>query len=699
MRFMLHDSLKSVFMFVIFLFLLNGVLEPIETCFGQPYQLYLIKEVVEATTDWTDVIWDDEIQVIASSYQVVEGENAIQGMSVSGLDVWISKEGYDTTKVVVEVEAIILQSLGITQIRIEKGDIEYTKVQLHSYQDTREYVHFEEVNAVGPPPFLFDIDISDVFSYSPGNAEVEDMVTDLEWKVFAFYYPWYGNPIGPSGESFHWEGVTNDDIYNSDNYPLLGPYDSHDPDVIRAHVKMAKQAGIDGFIVSWWGPGTFEDRAMDNILGVAKEEGFSVSIYYETVRELTLEDMIGELTYFTSNYCDHPAFLRENDEPVIFVYVPSYSGRDAEFWLAIRESVEGVYGPITLIGDHNQPDLSNAFEAFHTYIYLGDDPLSFFTESQDRMALGMGPVSADEAIMSLKSTGQLVMYNKPFFVTVCPGFDNTDWAVDGLYVDREGEGRYRRNWQTAIDLNAHTVLLTSWNEWHEGTELEPSREYGFEYLGYTWDFVELYKGEEIPVQDSHVQVVLNPFFIEGPNEGSGGITFKERPGAPLIMVNVDVIVVDDLLDVELTGQFTAYYEERTSVKDEVVIPYIDEDMRVDVSFDPRGDHPVLYVDVKGYDPAGKEYELFRGLLSASGRLMELIDTLEELEEEYDRLSEESTRYSKELQDELEELMNELDQRELQLMRWRLYTYGASGISIILLLLILFLFGKRIFHRN
>jgi len=128
----------------------------------------------------------------------------------------------------------------------------------------------------------------------------------------------------------------------------------------------------------------------------------------------------------------------------------------------------------------------------------------------------------------------------------------------------------------------------------------------------------------------------------------------------------------------------------------VVIPYIDEDIRIDVSFIPRGEHPVLYVGVTGYDPAGVEYELFWGILSASGRLMELIDNVEELEEEYDRFSGELNRVTVELQDELEELVNELDRRELQFKRWRLYVYVGLGVSMILLLLILILFGRRIF---
>jgi hypothetical protein len=55
-------------------------------------------------------------------------------------------------------------------------------------------------------------------------------------KVLAFYYPWYGNPSakGGSGQWFHWadRDPTNQRIGNSTHYPKLGPYDSHDAELI-----------------------------------------------------------------------------------------------------------------------------------------------------------------------------------------------------------------------------------------------------------------------------------------------------------------------------------------------------------------------------------------------------------------------------------------------------------------------------------
>jgi hypothetical protein len=93
-------------------------------------------------------------------------------------------------------------------------------------------------------------------------------------QVLAFYYPWYGNPK-TSGRWFHWQGPNNEAPRQSPtlNHPTLGFYDSHDPAVIARHVAQAKAAGITALIVSWWGIGSFEDKALATILDAARGAG------------------------------------------------------------------------------------------------------------------------------------------------------------------------------------------------------------------------------------------------------------------------------------------------------------------------------------------------------------------------------------------------------------------------------------------
>jgi hypothetical protein len=75
-------------------------------------------------------------------------------------------------------------------------------------------------------------------------------------------------------------------------------------------------------------------------------------------------------------------------------------------------------------------------------------------------------------------------------VTVIPGYDDRelDRPAPRPVTDRWGGETYRVLWQEAIAARPDWVLITSWNEWHEGSEIEPSVEYGSLFLDETAAF-------------------------------------------------------------------------------------------------------------------------------------------------------------------------------------------------------------------
>src|SRR5512134_2282618 len=89
----------------------------------------------------------------------------------------------------------------------------------------------------------------------------------LTTKVHIFYYPWYGlNPYR------HWEqgGHTPPNDIGSDFYPVPGPYDSGDfAGVVTTHMQQIQQAGVGVIVLSWWGPGSYEDGMVSGIMDIA----------------------------------------------------------------------------------------------------------------------------------------------------------------------------------------------------------------------------------------------------------------------------------------------------------------------------------------------------------------------------------------------------------------------------------------------
>ena len=110
---------------------------------------------------------------------------------------------------------------------------------------------------------------------------------------------------------------------------MVGLYDSADPTIARWHVQLAKAAGIDAFLVSWWDKHNDVDQNFDRgILPAAEKEGFKDS----AVRRMrTVPRHAGKLSGDAHpalrRYKDSPAYLRLDGRPVVYLYQVARSSR------------------------------------------------------------------------------------------------------------------------------------------------------------------------------------------------------------------------------------------------------------------------------------------------------------------------------------------------------------------------------------
>ena len=84
--------------------------------------------------------------------------------------------------------------------------------------------------------------------------------------------------------------------------------------------------------------------------------------------------------------------------------------------------------------------------------------------------------------------------------TVLPGFDDRGPSrgggrAPGPMLDRAGGALYRSLWERAILDGPDWVLVDSFNEWHNGTEIEPSVEEGAAYLALTRREADRFQGQ------------------------------------------------------------------------------------------------------------------------------------------------------------------------------------------------------------
>lgn len=315
--------------------------------------------------------------------------------------------------------------------------------------------------------------------------------------VLAFYYPWYGTPEGPGGRSLgnrfvHWEGVDVNarSIGSSTHYPTVGAYDSRDPAVIDRHADLARTAGIDCLIISWWGKGSFEDAAVKPVLDACARKQLRASIYYEQVAKPgTPESVAAEIVDLVRRFGDHPALLRVtkdgHERPVIFVYGRAIGQLGVKKWASARRVIEKqLDAPPLLIGDDFGDEAIKVFDGAHSYGPAGDVAAARrhgeSTEVWAKRAMGWWAERP-------RREGKISC------ATVFPGYDDTKVRRPGLKVDREGGKLYQMLWREAVAASPDWVLITSFNEWHEGSEIEPSVELADAYVMMTTEWSARFK--------------------------------------------------------------------------------------------------------------------------------------------------------------------------------------------------------------
>jgi hypothetical protein len=460
-------------------------------------EIYFYRVVVETNSDWTTIGFSNGPMVIGYNYTLILGSEAPNlKYVVEPTYIWICKKPYDRTLVSINISIIALKGNEQESIVIKKGDIGSTNVSMYVWIGGG-FRHLWSVSNNGTNPQYpgtndrsFTVDFKQLYEHPAASGLYEDIDLELKEHVLAFYYPWYGVTYGASRRWFHWENASCSSIANAAHYPLLGVYDSWDERVIETHIILAKHSGVEGFIVSWWGPGSFEDQSLKRIIKVAEKYNFKITIYYESYRPwsplVSPTNIVNELSYVVKEYSTSPSFLKINGKPVIFIYAVEAHNRGPSFWLQVRKGLENSVGPVYLIGELRSPSYLYVFDGFHTYIELNSSVMrELYLFYDSRMRLGLTGLSFDEAVAKILSGGEVVVQRKALFYTLIPGYDDRKIRSPGKYVDRDVGFFYQKMWSDALELGARHILITSWNELHEGTEIEPTREYGFKYIEIT----------------------------------------------------------------------------------------------------------------------------------------------------------------------------------------------------------------------
>lgn len=296
---------------------------------------------------------------------------------------------------------------------------------------------------------------------------------------------WYNNPPLTQATAHHpyYDGTPWTDIKP---YSPKGCYDSLDPDVMTSQLQLMARAGID--VVLFMHPHSPDTIKMG--MDIIREKKLPLKVSWYWVGKAPKE-LIDALNGFGGD----PLFLKVGNSPVVVVGRTGLREKPyAEYMKFFKELRRaGVFA----IGDSYAPPKEEMLDLLGGHYY-------YDTTGMYRSRWGGRNIDAakpDGTFVNgyghlftiFDATARLTRsHGGIFLATVIPGFDNL--SVHGfnntpLYDGRPGtvvrrhKGKtYDETWQAAIDAGADWICIVSWNELHEGTEIEPTREDGVFYI-------------------------------------------------------------------------------------------------------------------------------------------------------------------------------------------------------------------------
>ncbi len=260
-------------------------------------------------------------------------------------------------------------------------------------------------------------------------------------EVAIFYYPWWSTPARDGGWA-HWNqgGARPPASIAADFYPSRGPYSSADPQVVRAHMREMAALGVDTVVSSWWGPGSPEAARLALVTGEARRAGLAVAIH--------LEPWDGRTPASAAEAIRNLAARGYSD---FYVY-DSTTLPDAEWRVALAPLQDvRVFANTGLVGRA----VAGGFDGFYTYDVYVYDGTAFRRTCRAAHALKLACAPS-----------------------VGPGYDASRATGDTRVQDREAGRRYDSLWRQASRAGPDVITITSYNEWHEGTQIEPARARG-----------------------------------------------------------------------------------------------------------------------------------------------------------------------------------------------------------------------------
>jgi glycoprotein endo-alpha-1,2-mannosidase len=307
-------------------------------------------------------------------------------------------------------------------------------------------------------------------------------------QIYMHYMPWFQSKDVTGYWGYHWKmNNKNPDVIDGNGkreiashyYPLIGPYDSSDPDVIEYHLLLMKYAGVDGVLIDWYGSHTVNDfkinlTGSNAIIDKVDDAGLKFGIVYEDftagiVQDKTtktdIEAAQADMTYLESNYFSNNQYITINGSPLLLTFGPRHF-KQASQWTTIFS------------GLNEKPKF---LPLWNHGTFVGENDNGEFSW-----------VDFTASLSDLES-----FYNKAPHIEILIGsayprfhdfYEEGGVGQSYAYIDFNAGQTLRNTLNKADERNLDHLQLVTWNDFGEGTVIEPTQENEFQCLQIIQEF-------------------------------------------------------------------------------------------------------------------------------------------------------------------------------------------------------------------
>ena len=345
----------------------------------------------------------------------------------------------------------------------------------------------------------------------------------IDYNVGAYYYPWYGSDFhGGPNSTLRYHLAPR-------QAPTLGWYDQRQASVISQHYRWAVDAGIDFFVCSWWGQGRNTDTIMkDHMFGNPDRGDIKLAVFLEP--SITMAKVYSEVSYLCATQFNNAGYYRIDGKPVVFVYLTRTKSNTElhNYVYAMRRSAQDAgVGDLYIVGDeiwgtgtgYDTSRIDGVLDGITNYDVYGH--MNGIVNSPYVQPSAVQSWDTDNATWQ----GIADSLGIDFVPSVSPGFNDTAVRSGHDPISRKLGGEagefgslFRELLQNCKDNTdadiGNMLMVTSWNEWHEDTQIEPvgaaspthvddsltGSDYtrGIYYEGYGTRYLDILRAETVP---------------------------------------------------------------------------------------------------------------------------------------------------------------------------------------------------------